>query len=49
MVKKRKVERKEFFFPKVFSDSRNWTKKMSKNENQKKVLGIFAPSLHKKI
>jgi hypothetical protein len=35
--------KKEFFFPKVFSDSENWTKKMSKNENLKKILGNLHP------
>jgi hypothetical protein len=37
------MEGRAIFFPKVFSDSRFWTKKMSKNENLKKILGNLHP------
>jgi hypothetical protein len=35
--------KREFFFPKVFSTFEFWTKKMSKNENLKKILGNLHP------
>jgi hypothetical protein len=37
------LEKNEKIFPKVFSDSENWTKKMSKNENLKILLGNLHP------
>jgi hypothetical protein len=42
------MEGRAIFFPKVFSDSRNWTKKMSKNENLKKILENLHPHCIKK-
>jgi hypothetical protein len=35
--------KREFFFSKVFSTFEFWTKKMSKNENLKKILGNLHP------
>jgi hypothetical protein len=48
IILKKGGKKRPSFFPKVFWDSQIWTKKMSKNENLKIVLGNFAPSLHKK-
>jgi hypothetical protein len=36
------------FFQRLFFKYENWTKKMSKNENPKKVLEKKFPSYHKK-
>ena len=42
------MEGRAIFFPKVFSDSQFWTKKMSKNENLKKILENLHPHCIKK-